>query len=310
MPADWQLPPGVPRSLWEFAADRELPSQESSHLGQSPLLTFDAHLVRSWFSKPGPLVDLGCGSGRSLLDFSAAGFACTGVDLSQPALEFAAKALRARGLRATLVWANLCELDLLPAEQFDYALLLFGTLGMIATPQARRQALGHAHRLLRPNGRLALHVHSLWPHLFIPGGRRWLFHDLVRRGVGSPEAGDTERGYRGIPHIYHHVFSLRELRHVVQQSGFETLRLIPLRALPNSSSSRELSPPDPSAAVLSAESSSPGEPSLQREPGIPGQLSLEQTGWSLEQTGWARHWRCTGWMLELRKPPRCPPQLR
>ena len=142
MPADWQLPPGVSRSLWEFAADRELPSQESSHLGQSPLLTFDAQLVPRWFSTPGPLVDLGCGSGRSLVDFAAAGFACTGVDLSQPSLEFAAQALRDRGLHANLLRANLCELDQLPAEQFDDALLLFGTLGMIATPPARQQALG------------------------------------------------------------------------------------------------------------------------------------------------------------------------
>jgi SAM-dependent methyltransferase len=199
MPADWQLPPGVSRSLWEFAADRELPSQESSHLGQSPLLTFDAQLVPRWFSTPGPLVDLGCGSGRSLVDFAAAGFACTGVDLSQPSLEFAAQALRDRGLYANLLRANLCELDLLPAEQFDYALLLFGTLGMIATPQARRQALGHAHRLLRPGGRLALHVHSLWPHLFIPGGRQWLLRDLVRRTLGSPagvEAGGATSRFR------------------------------------------------------------------------------------------------------------------
>ncbi|MFN5299582.1 MAG: class I SAM-dependent methyltransferase [Planctomycetaceae bacterium] len=290
MPADWQLPPGVSRSLWEFAADRELPSQESSHLGQSPLLTFDAQLVPRWFSTPGPLVDLGCGSGRSLVDFAAAGFACTGVDLSQPSLEFAAQALRDRGLYANLLRANLCELDLLPAEQFDYALLLFGTLGMIATPQARRQALGHAHRLLRPGGRLALHVHSLWPHLFIPGGRQWLLRDLVRRTLGSPAAGDTERAYRGIPHIYHHVFSLRELKRVVQQAGFETLRLVPLRATPGPPFS---GPSSPSSKSLGQPS--PGQPS-------PGQSSIPAGHLVLEQTGWARHWRCTGWLLELRKP--------
>jgi tRNA G46 methylase TrmB len=87
MPADWQLPPGVSRSLWEFAADRELPSQESSHLGQSPLLTFDAQLVPRWFSTPGPLVDLGCGSGRSLVDFAAAGATRPGSVRQPPAGE-------------------------------------------------------------------------------------------------------------------------------------------------------------------------------------------------------------------------------
>jgi SAM-dependent methyltransferase len=200
------------------------------------------------------------------------------------------QALRDRGLYANLLRANLCELDLLPAEQFDYALLLFGTLGMIATPQARRQALGHAHRLLRPGGRLALHVHSLWPHLFIPGGRQWLLRDLVRRTLGSPAAGDTERAYRGIPHIYHHVFSLRELKRVVQQAGFETLRLVPLRATPGPPFS---GPSSPSSKSLGQPS--PGQPS-------PGQSSIPAGHLVLEQTGWARHWRCTGWLLELRKP--------
>jgi len=276
MPADWQLPEGVPRSLWEFAADRSLPEQEAQHLARSPLLSCDMLVVQRWFGTPGRLIDLGCGSGRSLGDFAAAGWECTGVDLSQPALEFARRALAERGLRATLVRANLCELDTLPAGGFDHALLLFGTLGMIATPQARGAALRHACRLLRPGGRLALHVHSLWPHLFIPGGRGWLLRDLVRRAMGSPVAGDTERDYRGIPRVYHHVFSWRELRRVVREAGLELVRGMPLRATPRAETEERL-----------------GE--------VAG-MEADRSGERLEQTGWGRHWRCTGWLVEARKP--------
>ena len=84
MPADWRLPPGVSRSLWEFAADAKLARDEADHLAHSPLLEFDRRVVNQWFDQPGDLIDLGCGTGRSLVDFSQRSFNCTGVDLSQP----------------------------------------------------------------------------------------------------------------------------------------------------------------------------------------------------------------------------------
>jgi ubiquinone/menaquinone biosynthesis C-methylase UbiE len=276
MPADWQLPPGVSRSLWEFAADEQLPQTEEQHLGQAPLLRFDHALVDQWFERPGRVIDLGCGTGRSVAALARRGFECTGVDLSQPSLRVAQERLQREGLAARLLRGNLCELEFLPDGQFDYALLLFGTLGMVSGSQSRRQVLAHAHRLLVPGGRLALHVHSLWPHLFQTGGRGWLLRDLAKRLAGSPTAGDTHRDYRGIPRIYHHVFSRRELHRLLRDTGFDITREIPLAPL------GEFTPIWP-----------PGtQPADKPTPPVPE---------SLAQTGLFRNLRCTGWMVEVRR---------
>ena len=276
MPSDWQLPPGVSRSLWEFAADRVLAETEDQHLGQTPLLEFDHRLVSEWFDTSGRLIDLGCGTGRSLELFARRGFACTGVDLSQPSLVVAGRRLAEAGLAATLLRGNLCELMALPDGQFDYALLLFGTLGMVAGGDSRRRVLTEAHRLLVPGGRLALHVHSLWPHLFLPAGRGWLLRDLASRLVGSAAAGDTHRDYRGIPRIYHHVFSRRELHALLRNAGFTVTREIPLAPLPDFT---PIWPPGTQPA------DKPNPPAPQ----------------SLTQTGLFRHLRCTGWLVEVRR---------
>ncbi|RPI86527.1 MAG: class I SAM-dependent methyltransferase, partial [Planctomycetaceae bacterium] len=179
---------------------------------------------------PGRLIDLGCGTGRSLLEFASRGFECTGVDLSQPSLTRAHSQTQPALLAPVLLRANLCELDCLPAESFDYGLLLFGTLGMVCGTEARTRLLNHAARLLRPSGQLALHVHNLWPHLFLPGGRTWLIADLWRRLRGSADAGDTWRAYRGIPRIHHHVFTRREIVRLLERCGFQLIEIIPLSA--------------------------------------------------------------------------------
>src|SRR6185295_14927242 len=126
---DWRLPPGVSRSLWEFAHDRQIARDEDRHLGGAALLDFDRQVVRGWFPTPGRLVDLGCGTGRSLVDFSKRGFDCVGVDLSHESLLVAAERTQAAGRSVLLLQGNLCALDCLGDAQFDYALLLFGTLG-------------------------------------------------------------------------------------------------------------------------------------------------------------------------------------
>ena len=262
--------------MWEFAADRVLAETEDQHLGQTPLLEFDHRLVSEWFDTSGRLIDLGCGTGRSLELFARRGFACTGVDLSQPSLVVAGRRLAEAGLAATLLRGNLCELMALPDGQFDYALLLFGTLGMVAGGDSRRRVLTEAHRLLVPGGRLALHVHSLWPHLFLPAGRSWLLRDLAKRLVGSAAAGDTHRDYRGIPRIYHHVFSRRELHALLRNAGFTVTREIPLAPLPDFT---PIWPPGTQPA------DKPNPPAPQ----------------SLTQTGLFRHLRCTGWLVEVRR---------
>ncbi len=228
---DWRLPPGVTRSVWEFAHDRQIAREENQHLAGAPLLEFDRRLIARWFTAPGRLVDLGCGTGRALVDCSLRGIDCVGVDLSFESLFVAAEAIRETERPVALVRGNLCELDCLPDGQFNYALMLFGTLGMIAGREHRRQALSHARRLLRPRGLLALHVHNVWRHLHSPQGRHWLARDVVKRLFRNPTAGDSEHDYRGIPRIYHHAFTSGEIRRLLRECRFVEREMIPLALL-------------------------------------------------------------------------------
>jgi SAM-dependent methyltransferase len=235
--ADWRLPAGVSRALWEFAHDPEIARHEGQHLAGAPLLEFDRDVVRQWFPTACRLVDLGCGTGRTLVDFATRGCDCVGVDLSDESLKVAAERLTAVGRSATLIRANLCELGCLPDGDFDGACLLFGTLGMITGRDNRRRVLVEARRLLRPAGRLALHVHNVWRHFFSPPGRRWLARDFVKRLARNPAAGDTEHDYRGIPRMFHHAFTLGEIRRLLTSCGFSIRELIPLAPVASASDS-------------------------------------------------------------------------
>jgi len=244
---DWRLPRGVSRSVWEFAHDRGIARDEEQHLADAPLLEFDRDVVTRWFPVPGKLLDLGCGTGRSLAEFSRRGFECVGIDLSRESLAVAAE----RTARATppvaLLQGNLCDLTCLTDGIFDYALLLFGTLGMVSGRENRRQVLENARRVLKSRGLLALHVHNVWRHLYSPPGRRWLVRDVIKRLAGSPQAGDTERDYRGIPHMYHHSFMRREVTRLLCDCGFKIREVIPLAPIGDRTVSATSGGPDGTA---------------------------------------------------------------
>src|SRR5262249_55526483 len=150
----------------------------------------DLALARSCFQYPGRLIDLGCGSGRLLLDFAGRGFSVVGVDLSEPMLQVAAGKAAQAGQTVSLLKANLVELDAVANSSFDYAACLFSTLGMIDGHAERRRMIGHAHRLLRPGGTFLSHVHNRWFHLWTKGGRKWLMADMLRAIRRRGGAGD------------------------------------------------------------------------------------------------------------------------
>ena len=225
---DWQLPPGVTRSLWEFANDPAIARDEDQHLSDSPLLDFDQQILRRWLTTPGDLLDLGCGTGRHLVELVRLGWRCTGVDLSIESLRVAQERTIAAGLEVKLVRGNLCDLSFLPENSFDAALLLFGTLGMVSGAACRQAVLRQVHDLLRPSGYLVLHVHNLWRHAASPAGRRWLLRDLSKRLRGNPTAGDSQYDYRGIPRMYHHSFTRSEIKRALTEANLHVVEMIPL----------------------------------------------------------------------------------
>ncbi|MFO0890512.1 MAG: methyltransferase domain-containing protein [Isosphaeraceae bacterium] len=217
VPPTWRLPEGVNVPLWEYLHTPRLAVEEDAYFAGHPLFEADTRIVDERFIRPGRLVDLGCGAGRHSLRFAGRGFSVVAVDLSRSMLETVSRKAINRGVGLLTVQANLCRLGTLPDGSFDYALSMFSTLGMIRGRASRRRALGEACRILRPGGRLALHVHNLWLNLRDPQGRRWLLSQLGKALRLAEGFGDRRMTYRGIHgmevHLYRWGELVRELRH-------------------------------------------------------------------------------------------------
>ncbi len=208
---DWQLPPGVDRGLWDYLHSGEMVAGYDEQIATSPLAAADVLFCEAAFSRPGRLIDLGCGTGRLCVHFAAKGYECVGVDLSE---EMLAKARAHAGIE--WVRANLVELAGIPNASFDYAACLFSTLGMVRGAANREAVLRSAFRVLRPGGVLVLHVHNRWFRGL--GWKRVLGH-AVRSLFGS--AGDVTmpQAYAGAPLTLHH-FTQRETEGLLRGVGF------------------------------------------------------------------------------------------
>ena len=228
VPPSWKLPEGVNAALWHYTHTPRLAVEEDAYFQGHLLFRTDSRLLDERFVTPGPLVDLGCGTGRHALRFAWRGFPVAAVELSHAMLQtVGAKAAR-EGVSLLRVEANLCRLGCFADATFDYAVSMFSTLGMIRGAGARRQALAEAFRILRPGGRLALHAHNLWLNLRDPLGRRWLAGQLVKILLRRPEAGDRRMTYRGIPNMEVHLYRWRELTNELRTVGFRIDEVIPI----------------------------------------------------------------------------------
>lgn len=227
---DWQLPRGVSRALWEYTQQPHIATGYDQSIANSALSRYDTQVLLHQFPQPGRLVDLGCGTGRHALEFAARGFDVLGVDLSREMLaQLQTKAREAR-VDVAALRANLCDLGGLPEASFDHAILMYATLGMIPAAEDRDRVLRQARRLLRPGGRLALHVHNLWFNLFDAQGRAWLRKDRWQCWFRGKAGGDRVVHDRGIPNFQMHVFSRREIAQLLTAAGFSIEYWQPLNA--------------------------------------------------------------------------------
>lgn len=235
---DWRLPRGVSRGLWDYIRAPHIADQYDEYFAYNDLFEFDEAIVARHFTKPGRIIDLGCGTGRLLVPFARRGFPGVGVDLSQHMLDIVREKASLENLPISCVLANITELDCLADQAADYAMCMFSTLGMIRGRENRHQVLRHARRMLKPEGVFVLHVHNRWYNLFDPQGRRWLLQNTVSSAFREDvERGDKMYDYRGIPNMILHTFSLGELTADLNSAGFairecvtlDTTRHRPLR---------------------------------------------------------------------------------
>jgi SAM-dependent methyltransferase len=200
---DWQLPAGVDRGLWDYLHSREMAQGYDAMMMLSPLAALDVRFCADRFTKPGSILDLGCGTGRLADAFASRGFDYLGIDLSE---EMLAVAKRHETEHVRFVQGNLLNLRELVREPFDYAACLFSTFGMIRGDRERKQFLHDVFNVLKSGGEFILHVHNR--HFFGLGWKRW-----GKVEITMPQA------YGGAALTLSH-FSRSEAVKLVREGGF------------------------------------------------------------------------------------------
>ncbi len=133
----------------------------------------------------GPVLDLACGTGRTLLPMLEAGIEAVGVDVSEPMLERLRAKAAARGLAPALVRAPMSSFDL--GRRFAAVIVAFNAFAHNLTADEQIATLRRCHRHLEPGGILAMDIVSLPPErLARPGPRRRLEREVPHPETGLP----------------------------------------------------------------------------------------------------------------------------
>ncbi len=137
----------------------------------------------------GPLLEVGCGTGRLLLPLAEAGYRLTGIDLSTVALSAARARLQAAGLssQVSLVQADMRHFQL-HRQNFNLAFVPLNTFMHCHTVEDQLATLQSIHAHLVPGGQLALDLFYPDPALLAEADGRLYFEaetvdDLTGRTV-------------------------------------------------------------------------------------------------------------------------------
>ncbi|MCC6507859.1 MAG: class I SAM-dependent methyltransferase [Pirellulaceae bacterium] len=222
-------------------AEPAIASEYDAFHGDHPLMRLDVQLIQDKIlasvidplgqsaDQPSTqlLADFGCGTARIARQLEARGLRTLNIDLSPHMLQTAAAGLRPT--QNSLVHSNLVELDWLADSVVDIAVCLFSSIGMIRGRQHRIDFLKHVHRTLKPQGKFLLHVHNRGHSWLDPQGPGWLISTFVKACLYSHwQFGDRVYVYRGLPSMYLHIYSRRELVADMHAAGFTNFSILPI----------------------------------------------------------------------------------
>lgn len=126
----------------------------------------------------GPLLEIGCGTGRLLLSLAKAGYTLTGIEISDVALETTRARIEAGGLanQITLQQADMRNFDL-PQKNFGLALVSLNTFMHLHTIDNQLTTLKCIHRHLKPDGLLVIDLFHPDPAMLAEVDGRLYFED-------------------------------------------------------------------------------------------------------------------------------------
>ncbi len=205
-----------------------------------PLLKLDIEVVRRFLPAkpqlPFTIADFGCGTARVARALVPLGYRMLNVDLSRHMLRQASHVdgihiEQAYESLSSCVKANLVQLNGLRDGVLDMAVCLFSSIGMIRGREHRQKFLSHVNRSLRPNAPLILHVHNRLRSLLDPGGPAWLLRTRLSSWTNRDwEYGDRVYAYRGLPSMFLHIYSRRELMDDLTSAAFNQVQILPINS--------------------------------------------------------------------------------
>ncbi|MCM2369808.1 class I SAM-dependent methyltransferase [Aporhodopirellula aestuarii] len=238
--ATWRRPIGVSKGTWRYVHEGTIATRYDEFVATTPLCRVDLSMLADVFpdvrAPEAPpagaeqtadssgqgrgaeaqitpqkkwVFDLGCGTGRASEVLASHGYDVAAIDLSVPML----RQVTQRELNSVAtIQANLVELDGIASGVGYGAVCLFSTLGMIQGRQNRRRFLSHVRRIVSPGGRFFLHVHHRYAALSNAPGIKQLATTALNSWTRSHwDFGDAVYAYRGLPDMFLHQFSRREL---------------------------------------------------------------------------------------------------
>jgi ubiquinone/menaquinone biosynthesis C-methylase UbiE len=107
-----------------------------------------------------PVLDVGCSTGRLLLDYLEQGMDIDGVDLSAGMLGVCRAKAEARGLVPTLYEQPMQDLDL--ARRYRTIVVSSSSFQLLTDPEQARQALARFYDHLEPGGALVMPFMIVW----------------------------------------------------------------------------------------------------------------------------------------------------
>ncbi len=189
------------------------------------LCLFDANYIRKNILKNTKVLDLGCGTGRHLVNFGNT-TDMTGIDISPKMIEIANETLRKNNIKVKTIVGDMLEIDnLIKNEIFDAVIMMYHTFGSIVPARNRILLLNKIKKLLKKEGLLILHVHNR-NHI---KNLKFLFNNCFNNKF---EAGDKLIQAGELKGAVMHFFSEREIKKILNSSGFKIVEFINMD-LPN-----------------------------------------------------------------------------
>jgi|GEM_PF-2013335 len=231
---------GLDPTLQKYVNSRELAETYDEYFAESALFEFDCRYVAKNLGFPRKieegysLLDLGCGTGRHVLEAVKNNCQAVGVDLNPHMLAKAKAKARTLGIPYSecpeqqegtplRILTTDMENPTLPAgERFDAVVIMFSTLGLVLGHARRVRFLSGVARRLKRRGKLILHVHNEdYSKRFIPFLSKSYLDEAALTLAGKLEPGDhMQRSYRGVLDLRLHFFTAKELNHLLKEAGF------------------------------------------------------------------------------------------